>query len=491
MQSEKFPSPKWDIPLIVLIALVWGFFILTTQTQSELTFGDFGWYMNRSYWLWHGYYEESFVYTMGYPLILGFLNFFIPNILHAALVWNLFAFVMLAIGLYQLGKTLFNRPVAWIVLALVLSHWQVLTISRQWQTHITFNMILIWCLIAHLYWFRRQTMQYSILSGIMLVLLFFTRIEGIIYNTLWMIGFLWIAHARKNIRIAFFQTLPIVIMSVVASLFYLFILSGDASLETTGSNNFLSLITKNSAYYDIIAWRIYDMLQITTDYWTLWVFILTLFFLIWHREQDRQSLAFILFLFLLHSLAIMLLAPWPSLLKNNVIILYTAFFVAYALWQVGVHTRQPILTGILLILIIAPVVFVARDYNQTPSFAYLDGDISENVREIEMQLSEQDDYGEQFILSLCLPTAPYFEDYTPFIIYRFLGRINDVTRRNSPPNLLPEFDDQSLYLIVCGEIYYQDWQDWLGGELVIPYTVAPHFRTSNIQVFKINHVPSP
>lgn len=448
--------------------------------------------MNRAYWLWHGYFEESYVYTAGYPIFIGFLNLIIPNILHAALIWNLIMFVALAIGIYQLCKKLFNPSVARLAVLLIMTHWQILFIARQWQTHLTFQTFLICTILAYLNWMRRKTTSTALVFGILLVLLLFIRFEGIVYNALWIVGFGVIAFEHKSIKVAFLRVLPIALITTIANTFYVIVLLRDASFESTGTRNSLGLLLENSVYLEIFSWRVFDMFRFTLDYWIIWAYLLSILFIIWHPRTDRIALAFILFLFTIHSFAVMTLAPWPSLLKNNILIIYSSIFIAYGVWQFARHIKFPMTAWLMMFFFVMPIFKDIREYSQFPIFAYQSGTISENVKDIELWLAEERNTDvDRQILALCLPSLAYFErDNTPLGIYRFLGREDDITRDNSPANLLPTFDGQSLYLIVCGDIYYQDWADWLSGELSIPYRAEHVFAAGNIQLYEIDYVPS-
>ncbi len=476
--------PTREIIFLLLVVFIYSFFIITTQTDTQLNIIDLAWYVNRAELTWRGIVTPFFMYTLGYPLLLGGIYTVTQNMVFALMFLNIVLTATFLFLLYFVGRTYFNRSIGWIALVLAMTHVYAVGYFRQIQTMMLFCCLLLVILLLCEWLVRSRSLQVAMLLGLVVSIAFLTRFEGITYGIFIIAASLRIYWQTRRWQLAlglFFAACLVIVPFFLAYLPQLF--SGFLS---SGQQDILYFLFQLPTGVKQVSLGIFRYYTYVLNLWVSVIWIL----LAWATLDRWSPYAISAWVFLglgmfhLHIvMALIIDSSVAPFAYNMPTFMWLLLPISWALWRLGEVAGTWKLTAIIVIFIACVHSYHAlRVEPLAVPFAYWDSEPRKSAARLD-EFLRANGYENTVIWSLCHPLVLYSEADLRYL-YRFAGYMDRADLAESPVNLLPQMAQNNELLLYCDEVNYGDWRDLLLDRATYSYNLQLIYKEDAVSLFK-------
>jgi hypothetical protein len=427
---------------------------------------DTTWYLNRAHLLWRGVFDDAFVYTVTFPVLVGAVNLLIHDLVMASMIVNALALYSALVGTYLLGRVFYTRQIAWIGVLVLVTIWNFTLYEAVQQPFMLFNAAVVWCVLTCWLMARYPSNLTAALFGLSVAFALYTRLEGGLYFIL-LIPAIWFIYRsthdwRQVLRVSLISG---VIFGIAAIFYVAVILKNSEPGEGAGAFAIMNILNSIPVPLDVLSRRYTDTIFSGIVYWwPLWVWGLVLAGLIWDYSRYR-TINRALALFLVFNLAYaFVLSNWPLHRYIRHYLPFFALLIGAIVWQPRFISRWRGRVVILLLLaaICLPGIWQVVRHLNRPGVNYRESEYALSAIEVDRWLEERG-WQNTEIFTLCGQLLP-FTHGNFHLIYR-LGLRNlagNSSWWDSPHNLLTHIREHDLLFMSCSsDSVYKDWDTFL------------------------------
>jgi hypothetical protein len=478
--------------LIALLCMGLCYLIVTLPFSGEriARTADNAWYLNRGDLLWRGVFEGAFVYNAGYPLLVGALNAITRELPAAGIVVNWLAVSALLIGMYTLGRLLYNRPIAWLALLVIGTNGALFRSARLMQTFILFQAVVVWCVVVTLILTRRQGRGWALALGGLTAFALYTRLEGVAYGALIGLAAVSIYRTGYDGR----RTLSLALMSggvfALALVFYAAVLLSNADVGGGAAFSLFALLRQTPLPWDELSRRWTDALRAIVGNWPVWAWWAALAGCIWAAPRWRAGNWLCAGLIGFNLLYLFLLSTWPAPRYANHFLPFFALLFAAAVWQF--YRRWPRLwigVPLAVVAIGLPGIRQLQNFSQLPRLSYWDYASAQEARALDDWLAGQG-WADTEVYTLCQAMLPFTRGNF-HLIYRLSVRAGaDTQWPDAPERLLATIRQSDNLFMTCAERpEYPDWRAYLENPAGYAERLAEVGRVGDYVFYRVVRAP--
>jgi 4-amino-4-deoxy-L-arabinose transferase-like glycosyltransferase len=454
-------KPRWqqvttDLGLILLLCLPVYFLALTTQIGDQIGFGDNPWYLNRAFLIGKGVLDDSYVYTIVYPLLTAALNAVTHELILSGMAVNALALCGLSVGVYLLGRALYNRPVGLLAAIVITANPSLYTLGRLFSADTVFMLAVLACVLAALLAVRRPGFGTAALLGFLVTVTMYTRFEGSAYAILFLVVAWVVYRTRRDWRPAAGLVVSSSILGA-GTLYYFSIFGRELKPDSRSTFALVQMLTTVPFRADLFSNRVTDALVNTLAHWPIWAWWVVFAGVIWSNTRYRLLNFALICLIALNIAYIFVLSGWPfeSYLSHYLPVFAVLF--AASLWHLTPSQWRVIVIPLLVALVTVPGLLRLLDYSKTSPGVFRTSPLAADAAQIDAWLAERN-WQTTEVYSLCPPVVPFSKSYL-HLIYRLAPNYNSADNWNSPRHLIPQMRETRKLLLVCSApIYFADWQ---------------------------------
>lgn len=437
----------------VLLGL-YGFLVVVSQDFTHFGLGDFAWYLNRADVLYEGILDAVFVYNITFPLAIGAVNFLLNDLFYAAVTVNAVAFVGIIVACYLIGAHLFSRDAGVLAAVLVACNASVVYLTQEAQTHALFMCVVLWTLLALLWFLHAPSLRKSALLGVMITVVVYARFEGVGLGLFVPFAlFVLVRSQHRTLWQSVQLVLPAALISGLMFIYYMVIISQRTSARGSSVDGLFDLLWHVPPRLDMVSWRAYDLFSFTLDYWhpLLWLSVIAVLVL---TPNAKRQFWGILALLGVCALAIFVTAPWASEAKNRITLAFPALLFGGALYYLGQLVRIRY-ASLVVVGVLGISQLLAYPFEMPFAFAPAQNMVRTNAVMLDAWVRESTTSTR--IYSFCPEYAPYLQNR-----YRVLYRggnveADDPTQPTAPMNFLPKLYEENALWLWCDDTF-TDWR---------------------------------
>jgi hypothetical protein len=456
-------KPRWhrvgtDLLLIVLLSLPVYFLAITTQSAEQIAFGDNPWYLNRAFLIGKGVLDDSYVYTLVYPLLTGALHLAARDLILSGMAVNVLALCALSIGAYVLGRTLYCRQVGLLAAIVTTTNPSLYVLGRLFSADVMFILVVLGCILAAILAVRRPGYVTALLPGLMVTLAMYTRFEGSVYAILFVIVAWSVYRAKRDWRPAIRGLIVSSMIFGAGALYYFSIFGRELKADSKSTFAIFQMLSTMPFRADLFSNRVTDTVIRSVKHWPVWAWWIVFAGVIWGRQ--RLVNVALLGLVALNSAYIFALSGWPFESYLSHYLPFFAVLFAASAWRLTPPRGRVAVIPLLVALIALPGLQRLLDYSRTAPGAFRDSQLAADGAQIDTWLAERG-WQSTEVYSLCPPIIP-FSKSNLHLIYRLAANYNSEDNWNSPLQLIPRMRETGKLLLICSApIYFADWKAYL------------------------------
>ncbi len=454
MATVRYPFLRRDLLLIVLISGVAAFLLLSTQNDLEVNSEDFAWYLNRADLLWQGIFNETSIYTLGYPLLVGLVHLAVPHLFLAALVTNVLIVVALCVGLYVLGLLLYDRRVALAAPALLFANSAFVDYIRQMQTFPLFAAWLVWLLVLLRLLALQPRLRWALLLGLGIGLAMYIRFEGILYAVLiplaaWQVrGVGW----RRAVMLA--AAALVAAVPLVAA--YLWVLARGGL--SSGTDTLFAVAAQVGTAQNLLAYlsaAVAGCVDYALRLWPLWVLLPALWALAYAHGSALSSSLLLYGLILFHALCLLVLVvqPYYTTYYFPLLVLASLPMAQGVVWWAGRIPLRAAVPAAVALVAVPLAIPTWTTYLHVPPFDLLRSGPAREAAVVEAWLAAR---GNPVVYTPCRRLIAY-SSARYRMLYRFGGYHGREDLPDSPAQLFPALAQTGDLVMNCIESSAIDW----------------------------------
>ncbi len=428
---------------------------------------DTAWYLNRAHLLWRGVFDDAFVYTLSFPALVGAMNLLTHDLVTASMIVNALALSSVLTGTYLLGRVLYNRPIAWIGVVVLVTTWNFTFLEAVQQPFMLFNAAIVWCVLTCWLMARSPRNLTAVLFGLALVFALFTRLEGGLYCILLIPAIGYIYRSTHDWRQALGAALISGAIFGLAAAFYGVVIVQNAEPGTEGAGFFslLNMLRSGRIPLDVLSRRYTDTLVTgIVAWWPLWVWWLVLAGLIWDNPRYRTMNLALAFFLVFNLVYAFILSPWPLARYIRHYVPFLSLLIGAIVWRPSFieHWRGRVAMLLVLAAICQPGIGQVIRLINRPVLNYQESEYALDVVAVDRWLAERG-WQNTEIFTLCGQLLPFTRSHF-HLIYRNSLRNLDGTNGwwDSPGTLLPYIREHDLLFMACSpDSVWKDWDTFL------------------------------
>jgi 4-amino-4-deoxy-L-arabinose transferase-like glycosyltransferase len=395
--------------------------------------------------------------------LVSAFHFLIPDLIAAGLAANWLALYGLFISVYVLGRITCDRKVGLLAILPVATSIALYNYVRHLQTWVFFSACVVWCVILYLLLVRRPGFFRASLLGLLLVLTFYTRLEGITYSLLIVAAAGQIYRStRKG-----WHTLGLMVVSgglvLVGAFFYFLILLRYSDPTSGDAFAVLKLLRANPIDWQAIGQRVTELIQSLLYLWPLGAWLLVLGGAIITRSHNRSARILFISLIMVNifNLFFIAIAPTPQLTLPA--LPFLALLSALVLVQFARQYRAWwfVVPLLMLTLVIHGTRTLIR-YTAILASPYWETVQAQDARAIDTWLAERQLQTVE-VYTFCSEVLPYTRSHLQLIYRLAIRPWNNPDWWNTPEHLLPQIWQNHQLLMLCPnkQLFFPDWNAYL------------------------------
>ncbi|MEO8612804.1 MAG: hypothetical protein ABI690_33225 [Chloroflexota bacterium] len=462
-----------DLLLLIAICIPLTYFVeVTLIPRGEyVSWGDNPWYLNRGLLLARGVADGAFVYTLAYPIVVSLVNSLTHDLITAGILINRVLHSILIIGTYGLGRIFYNRRVGWFAALLIGLNVTIFLAARLTQSYLMFYAMVVVCVLAYAWLVRRPTLLHAVLFGVVLVITFYTRLEGITYGLLIPLAAWQMYRSTRSAKIAL--GLPFISGLIVAAsgLFYMSVMLRNSDPQNGVVFTLFSMLRSSPFPWAELGRRFVDSIFNTSIGWPPLVAVGAALGLGvgllrgWRRDLAPNALFGLLIVIGVANLFVLSIVPKLYIGAASLPfwgLLFAAFVVQVqtrwrGLWPFAVLTIM--LAAVSGLILLAQYITTARD-------DYHLSRLGQDAIQIDAWLADQG-WQDREVYTFCSPLISYSQSRFHLIYRLGIRDMQSADNYNSPAQLLPMLRDQQKLFMGCPEniVYFRDWNTYFEGKM--------------------------
>lgn len=479
-----------DVLILLAICVPLSYLVVVPYLTSPafVTWGDNPWYLNRGALFARGLADDAFVYTVAYPLLVTVVNFFTHDLIAAGALINRFMFTVLVTGTYGMGRVFYGRRIAWIAALLIsLNAVSVHPAARHTQTFLMFYAVVVVCVLCYALFVRRPNLWTALLFGVMLTIALYTRLEGITYGGLILVGAWQIYRAsgskRKALTLAFVSG----VIVALGALYYLSVMARfSGSQDGPVFALFIMLRTVPFPWNELFE-RITGSFTSITVGWPAVVTVGAVAGVLWTRRKDRASNALFVLLVLMTVANLFFLSIRPKYQVGGTGVTFLGML--FAVFVVRLQERWRRLWPVSVLLVMSAAIFgltALTQYLALPRDDYHLSKFGQDAARVDAWLAERGLQSTE-IYTFCSSLISYSQSNFHLVYRLGIRDMNSPEWYNSPLNLFPMLREKHQLFMHCDseQIYFKDWEAYMDGPPPTTFTLHEIGRVDDYVFYEV------
>jgi len=479
------PIHRIDIMLLALIAIGFGLFVISAQSATDFLIGDMTWYLNRAQLIYQGTLSRQFVYTIGYPILVGGIDLALNDTILSGIVANTLMLFIMMCGIYLVGILYFNRVVGWVAILLVIVNPSFLVVCRILEPNFTAMSLVIWNVLAFVWLVNRPSILSAVCLGLISTIMMYIRLEQGMYFALLPLALWMIYRKNKDIRQIIRLLAAGSSIFIIGFFFYAYIFISRSDVGSSSAFSFLALLGDTPISWELMSRRVTDMLVAISLHWSSIFLLIGLAVII--LIEKYQEIGWLLgSIVILGYIVLFVLAIWPFPLRGLYSLPLSAILIAWGLQRLAkIHRIAFITVGLLTTAILLPNITTLVQSLDNP-LRYQSDDLALNAQTLDDWLT-QNGYETGQVFTPCGEIAP-FSDRRFEVLFRLDlgGDVDAPNQSDSPTQLLPQLYESGRLLMLCNTPpKFQDWRTFLADPSMFGYEIQELYSHDKYTIYQI------